>query len=48
MAVISFWAELKQLQDARPETVTVPPAQRGEGWCDKCQSYCYGDCEANQ
>lgn len=20
--------------------------KRGDGWCDKCQSYCYGDCEA--
>lgn len=18
-----------------------------DGWCDKCHSYCYGDCEAN-
>lgn len=22
------------------------PEQRGNGWCEKCQSYCYGDCEA--
>jgi len=21
-------------------------ANRGIGWCNKCQSYCYGDCEA--
>ena len=20
----------------------------GTGWCDKCESYCYGDCEANK
>ena len=20
--------------------------QHGYGWCDKCRSYCYGDCEA--
>jgi len=21
-------------------------ASRGAGWCDKCQSYCYGDCQS--
>ncbi len=21
--------------------------RQNSGWCDKCQSYCYGDCEAN-
>jgi len=20
--------------------------QHGPGWCDKCQSYCYGDCDS--
>jgi hypothetical protein len=24
----------------------IPEPQRGFGWCEKCQSYCYGDCEA--
>ena len=27
--------------------VNAKPIKRGPGWCDKCQSYCWGDCEAN-
>jgi len=22
----------------------LPPETHGVGWCDKCHSYCYGDC----
>ena len=27
--------------------INAKPIKRGPGWCDKCQSYCWGDCEAN-
>jgi hypothetical protein len=33
----AYLAELKA-RDAR---------LRASGWCDKCQSYCYGDCESH-
>jgi len=23
------------------------PTKRGPGWCERCESYCYGDCEAH-
>lgn len=23
------------------------PIKRGDGWCGRCQSYCFGDCRAN-
>lgn len=27
--------------------VNAKPETHGPGWCDKCQSYCWGDCESN-
>lgn len=45
----AFWAELEQLQAQKPprreEDYSVE--KHGFGWCNKCHSYCYGDCEAN-
>lgn len=29
-----------------PEKEIIPEPTRGAGWCDKCASYCFGDCEA--
>ena len=29
------------------EIINAKPIKRGPGWCDKCHSYCWGDCEAN-
>ncbi len=31
--------EMAIIRNAKPET-------RGSGWCNKCKSYCYGDCES--
>jgi hypothetical protein len=30
----------------QPVSLAVAPAtiERGAGWCEKCESYCYGDC----
>lgn len=36
-AIESFKAPTKEL---------LPEIKRGFGWCEKCQSYCFGDCEA--
>ncbi len=30
-----------------PKQVEPEIVKRGPGWCNKCHSYCYGDCEAN-
>jgi len=32
--------------DRRADPVYDAPRKRGPGWCDACQSYCYGDCQA--
>ena len=37
----------------RPERVRLeaepePIEHHGVGWCDRCESYCYGDCTASQ
>lgn len=47
-AVKEFWAELRKRQEAKPEPKNNDnqPEERGYGWCDKCHSYCYGDCTA--
>lgn len=29
------------------ELNAIHTKRKAAGWCDKCQSYCYGDCEAN-
>jgi len=50
-AVTGFWAELETLQNHKPTTKMAsedPEPKHGEnGYCRKCHSYCYGDCEAN-
>lgn len=50
-AVSEFWAALRELQEAEEKAKyekfeSEKPAVHGYGWCNKCQSYCYGDCEA--
>lgn len=51
LAVIEFRRELNELKNRKPERYTVgagPEPQHGQnGYCRKCHSYCYGDCEAN-
>lgn len=32
-------AEFEAIKNAKPE-------QHGPGWCNKCRSYCWGDCES--
>jgi hypothetical protein len=48
-AVTGFWDELKNLQTAPVYSGEPVDAieEHGFGWCDKCHSYCYGDCAAN-
>jgi hypothetical protein len=43
---IEFWSELHKLQNAEPEPVELVEEKHSAGWCDKCHSYCYGDCQA--
>jgi hypothetical protein len=47
---IAFWAALRLLQDRKPAYVEQddPEPQHGQnGYCRKCHSYCYGDCQAH-
>lgn len=44
---IKFWDELNTLQNQKPIRIEENCEEHGFGWCDKCQSYCYGDCTAN-
>ena len=52
-AVKAFRAELRNLQDQKPPRVEAdydfdPEPRHGQnGYCRKCHSYCYGDCQAN-
>ena len=53
-AVKEFWAELRRLQAQKPPMVEAdyydsdPEPKHGvNGYCRKCHSYCYTDCEAN-
>jgi hypothetical protein len=43
---IKFWAELEELQNQKPQSVEITEETHGAGWCEKCHSYCYGDCQA--
>jgi hypothetical protein len=36
----------QRYQDAK-KTATPAKFTSVNGWCNKCQSYCYGDCQAN-
>ena len=40
------WQE-KQALIAKNQQETAILNQHGPGWCEKCSSYCFGDCEAN-
>lgn len=51
-AACAFWSELENLQKQKPPRVAEeyddPEPEHGvNGYCRKCHSYCYGDCEAN-
>ena len=35
-----------EIVEAAP-VVDAKPVKFVSGWCNKCYSYCYGDCEAN-
>ena len=37
----------KEGREAREYAKIVAARKAHPGWCDKCQSYCYGDCQAN-
>ncbi len=50
--VLAFWNELSNLQKQKPPRRDEPeidpePKHGVNGYCRKCHSYCYGDCEAN-
>lgn len=49
-AVTEFWTALKELKAAAEKVKWATPSykaeEKGDGWCDKCESYCYGDCQA--
>jgi len=32
--------EIQKEQEYKPEV-------KGAGWCERCESYCFGDCQAN-
>jgi len=49
-----FWAELRRLREQKPPVDPADyynddpePRHCQSGYCRKCHSYCYGDCEAN-
>jgi len=47
---IAFWAALRIVGDRKPAIVEQPddePKHGQNGYCRKCHSYCYGDCQAN-
>lgn len=52
-AALNFWGELRELQAQKPPRVEAnydidPEPRHGQnGYCRKCHSYCYGDCQAN-
>jgi len=50
-AVKNFWEELEVIQDAakkaQADEAECYIEEYGFGWCEKCESYCYGDCAAN-
>ncbi|RJO64971.1 MAG: hypothetical protein C4540_02445 [Candidatus Omnitrophota bacterium] len=52
-AAKEFWTELWALQEQKPPRIEedydydLEPKHGQNGYCRKCGSYCYGDCEAN-
>ncbi len=40
------FTKVLQIYDSAPESVVTTTPSRN-GWCNKCQSWCYGDCTAN-
>ena len=49
-AAVAFWAELAELQKQKPQRIELPdpePKHGVNGYCRKCHSYCYGDCQSN-
>ena len=39
------WPVVVRCRECAPTNDREEPA-RGDGWCERCESYCYGDCEA--
>ena len=45
---VSMWTgTCIQTVTATQAVVAQKTNNKGDGWCDKCQSWCYGDCTAN-
>jgi hypothetical protein len=44
LEILKFQETLKNMVS---EIIDALPETHGYGYCDKCQSYCYGDCGAN-
>jgi hypothetical protein len=40
-------AERRRIGDENMARIEAEAAKRGPGWCDKCGSYCYGDCSSH-
>lgn len=39
------YEKVKAVEKAKAEKTNIDPEiNHGPGWCNKCQSYCYGDC----
>jgi hypothetical protein len=49
-ALVTHEAEVlaarRKVRDAEDALMAVP-VRHGVGWCNKCESYCFGDCEAS-
>lgn len=50
-AAIKFWDTLREMQKQKPQTAKIDyvddePKHGQNGYCRKCHSYCWGDCEA--
>jgi hypothetical protein len=41
-----FHETTSAVEEFTPKREAVEEVERGFGWCEKCGSYCYGDCEA--
>jgi hypothetical protein len=44
--VMDFWRNLDALKNGIEIDTQPAPAAKGDGWCCKCSTYCYGDCQA--
>jgi hypothetical protein len=46
-AAPEYISKLAEIKKNQTEIAKMEAARRKNGYCEKCGSYCYGDCEAN-